>query len=249
MTMIVPHDSRATGPRDRAASARAMAAPCDPLELSSVLGDCARTGPASHGADVDPEVAWILLMARIEPILRIARRRRGPVEPDDAAQEIWLALLAGYRRYRRLEGRGGFAVWLGVVARNRLARLGRRERARPEVALDPARAEALIGREEDPALAYERGRARAAVLEALEEARARLSEASHSVVILRWIEGRTVQEIARALGLSPAQVRDRHRRAVPVLRALLGRRLGLSPDHEPCGGVVAPATCRREVGP
>ena len=164
----------------------------------------------------------------LAPHLR-ALARFGPghaIDADDAAQEAWLALADRIRHHRPEEDGRDFPAWSAIVVRNRLANLRRREARRAGVSLSREMADALIGREESPADVHERDRLRGAVRATIEEASGRLSEASHLAVTLRWIEGRTVPEIAEILGMSASQVRDRHRRALPILRLLLIRRFG-----------------------
>jgi RNA polymerase sigma factor (sigma-70 family) len=193
--------------------------------------------------DPDSESDWNHVYHSLGPILDSVARggRRGLLEPDDACQEAWLALIIRIGRYRPGDGGPEFPAWLAVVVRNWLASQERRAARRPRASLGREEAGALVGREEDPADTYERALARAAVRDALAEARDHLPEATYLVVVLRWIEERTTPEIAEALGMTASQVRDRHRRAVPVLRLLLSRRLG--------GDRGRPATTHSGRGP
>ena len=150
------------------------------------------------------------------------------MEAEDVAQEAWLAFLTYLRRGRVREEEERNA-WLALVGGNRLSNLKRGAAWRLQESLDDEDAEALVGREEDPAVAYERGLVRALVREVLAEACGRISGPSHRIVILRGIEERTYEEIAETLGLPVARVRDRHRRAILVLRALFIRRFGADP--------------------
>jgi RNA polymerase sigma factor (sigma-70 family) len=167
----------------------------------------------------------------LAPILRaIARRRRGALDPEDAAQEAWLVLIARAAADRDDDGESDPLPRVVLIVRNHLADLRRRAARRACRPLDEATAGSLIGREEDPAEACERSQAREGVRAALEEAHDRLSGPSHRIVVLRWAEGRTFAEIAELLEMPVARVRDRHRRAIPILRALLIRRFGPDPS-------------------
>jgi RNA polymerase sigma factor (sigma-70 family) len=169
----------------------------------------------------------------------VGRPRGWPLDPEDAAQEAWLALIGLSPIGPTGDVVAESPARLVVAIRNRLVDLARRAGRRQFEALAREEAHALVGREEDPAGAYERNRIRAAVRAVVEEARDRVSEGSHRIVVLRWIEGRTFAEIAEGLGMPVARVRDRHRRAIPVLRALLIRRLGSDPTGLPAASLVA----------
>jgi RNA polymerase sigma factor (sigma-70 family) len=51
-----------------------------------------------------------------------------------------------------------------------------------------------------------------------------VSARSYQVVVLRWVEGRSVSEIAASLKITPEQVRYRHHRMMEKLRSLVARR-------------------------
>jgi DNA-directed RNA polymerase specialized sigma subunit len=59
------------------------------------------------------------------------------------------------------------------------------------------------------------------VLSAIEELGATISEANYRIMHIHWIEGKGFAEIAAIVGLTPKQVRDRHRRMVRKLRERL----------------------------
>jgi RNA polymerase sigma factor (sigma-70 family) len=193
--------------------------------LGNCAKDCFDQQDGRPADDLDRDGGRERSARDLDAFLRaIARRWRwATADRDDASQEAWLVLLARIRQFRADGERGGFPAWASVVVRNHLANLAHHAAGRPEVPLHPDEVGALIGREVDPAEICERIGTCAAVRAALEEARLRLPEASYQIVILRWFEGRTTPEIAAALGLSQAQVRDRHRRALPILRVFLGR--------------------------
>jgi RNA polymerase sigma factor (sigma-70 family) len=173
----------------------------------------------------DPQT-WII--PAFAPILRdLVRRRPGDaLDPEDATQEAWLVLVARVAAVRIDDGEDDLPPQLVVRIRNHLADLRRRARRRVCLPLADDLAEALVGREENPAVAFEQSQAREEVRAALIEAGNRLSRPSLRIVVLRWVEGRTFAEIAEILEMTVDRVRDRHRRALPVLRALLIRRFG-----------------------
>jgi RNA polymerase sigma factor (sigma-70 family) len=183
--------------------------------------------------DDDPALAdgWRRFSLRLAPLLGAKNRRgrRSALDQEDAFQEAWLVILAGTSVDRAGIDEEDLSSWDFVVIRNHLADLRRRARLRLSEPLDLEEADSREGREEDPAVAYERDRVRALVRAVLEEARRRMSGTSHRIVVLRGIEGRSYEEIAGTLGMTVSRVRDRHRRAITVLRGLIIRRFGADP--------------------
>src|SRR5207244_2403804 len=82
--------------------------------------------------------------------------------------------------------------------------------------------------EESAATALERHEEQAAVLQVLGLLRAQVPERNVRVFEMRWIEGRTVEEVAAALGLTAACVRWRAHRTKRAFE-----RLFRLPRHEP----------------
>ena len=162
------------------------------------------------------------------PLLRIAIHgsQWGRLDREDAEQEAWLVLL-GHSAPRSPGGEPeGLPARIVVAIRNRLVDLRRRAERRKYLPMGDDVARSLIARDEDPAMAHERGRVRAMVAEVLESARDRVSPLDHRIIVLRWVEGRSIAEIAATLQIPASRVHDRHRRAIAVIRDLLVRRLG-----------------------
>jgi RNA polymerase sigma-70 factor (ECF subfamily) len=151
------------------------------------------------------------LVARYERLVAalVARTTRTRAETEDLVQEVFLE---AYRKKDEVRDPRRFKGWLVSVALNRARMWGRRQRvekaALPRVAKPEARAES--GRLER---AEERERTLAAIRE--------LPEASQAIVTLRYLEGRSAQEIAATLGLTPEAVRTRLSRALAQLREKL----------------------------
>ena len=72
-------------------------------------------------------------------------------------------------------------------------------------------------------MARERRLACERVREAVEALRGRATPVSHAVLQMRVLEGRGVDEVATALGLTPEQVWYRQHRLMGRLRELLSR--------------------------
>jgi DNA-directed RNA polymerase specialized sigma24 family protein len=111
-----------------------------------------------------------------------------------------------------------------VVIRHALADHLLQSRTRRLDRLDVALSERLPGRELDPAVLYEQRALQIEVDNLLFALRARVSELSYQAFHLRWIEERTVHDIAERLSLTPKQVRDRLVRARAIFHRLAERR-------------------------
>lgn len=156
-----------------------------------------------------------------------------PDRVDDVVQETWVAALkAPPASTDRLRG------WLATVVRNVARQTGRAEgrRRRREQATPPA----------DPALSTGAVFARASLHRELVEHVFALDEAHRDVVLLRYFEGLTPQQIARKRGTPVATVKTRLQRALARLRTRLDNEHGdrgswcaaLAPLLAKGGGVV-----------
>ena len=168
-----------------------------------------------------------MLAARIDP----AMERR--VDASDVVQEVLLDAnrrLAAYLERPTMP----FHLWLRHLARERLIDAHRRHRVAQRRSLDreqpigplregEASAADPMGRLRDPAPTP----AAAAILRELNRrfrlALARLDEQDQQVVILRHDQQLSNQQVARALGLSPAAAGMRYLRAIRRLRSLLAQ--------------------------
>ncbi len=138
---------------------------------------------------VERHQRWVTVVA-----LRSTRRLE---EADEMAQDTFLRAYQALSSWRR---EGAFRAWLGQILRNRL-----RDRARssgplpeplesaPEPASDPQQERVLLDQE---------------LLEALRRAYDELPAGrQREVVRMRFIEGKTLAEIATALGLQVGTVK------------------------------------------
>jgi len=166
--------------------------------------------------------AWDRFYSACDPLIHQLALRRPAQDADeqDRSQEMWRAVITHLAQYD--PARGFFSRWLKKVIRHVLvdqarsrARLGGMERGRVLH---------IISLPCDPADPYEFEDARRRVRLAMAELRAHLSVASYQIVHEHWFEGKSLPEIAVALGLKVKPVRDRHHRAMVKLRDLLSRK-------------------------
>src|SRR5216117_744992 len=158
----------------------------------------------------------LLYDRHVEAIYRyVYYRVRDDAEAEDLTSDVFMRALKAMPRY---EPRQAFLAWLYRIARNAVidrARRGKRqvsyedalEHPTPDQIVDPD--DQLLERAENSAL-------RAAL--------AKLTPLQQEVVVLRFLEGFSTQEIARIVGKREGTVRGIQFRAIGALRQLIPRR-------------------------
>ena len=158
--------------------------------------------------------AWERFYGICDPLLRrYALAFHVPVaDLRDFVQEVWTELVKTLRDFPYDHQRGRFSSWLYKVVRCKAIDLLRRRSRHPTASLRLQSQATLESREEDPVAACERKDQHEHVQRVLSELRQQVSPCNYRVLYLRWIEGRSLQEIAAALDLTSKQVRFRHHR-------------------------------------
>lgn len=137
----------------------------------------------------------------------LSSRLRDPLEAEEAAQESFVRAFMSLKKLRKPES---FYAWLmGIAGRVLKEQFRAEERRRRESAL----AEDLQVENPGPAPEYP-----------LEEAIALLPESYRQVILLRYYEGHSCQEIATRLGLPLGTVTKTLSRAYALLRQELTAR-------------------------
>ena len=136
-----------------------------------------------------------------------------PEEVDDLVQE---ALLAAWRERESFRSESSVDTWILSIARNRVRRRYRKEGRRKEIRETLAALASLESREipEEVLQARETGRHVRAALDRLDPTHAQL-------LILKYLEERTVAWIAEALGETEKAIESRLVRAREELRLTL----------------------------
>jgi RNA polymerase sigma-70 factor (ECF subfamily) len=148
----------------------------------------------------------------------------------DAVQEAFLTV---YKKGPRFEARAQFTSWLYRVVLNQSIDLRRREKRRRLVPLDekPSDRRGAVGATDSsiepvsPLPAPDADAQRAELEQAVRRGIDRLSPKLAAVVILRYPQGMSYEEIGEILELPPGTVRSRLNRAHAALREILGERL------------------------
>jgi RNA polymerase sigma-70 factor (ECF subfamily) len=158
------------------------------------------------------EAAFAELVERYQPRLRYYLRKmlRDLQEAEDALQDAWLAV---FRALPRLSDLGAFRAWLYRIARDQALR--RLRKRRPEYRC-PEEVDSADGRAEEAQLASE-------AVECIHAALDELPAPQREVLVFRYVEDMSYEEIARVVGCPVGTVRSRLHHAGRALRAVLER--------------------------
>src|SRR4051812_5778257 len=156
------------------------------------------------------------LVRHCQPQLRAFLQKMLPVgarqQADDLAQEVWLDV---FRGLARLDDPGAFVPWLYRVARNRAYRMMRGRRA------DPIGTTELL--ESADVAEAESGQFTPEDAQAVHAALDRLSPQHREVLLLRFMEELSYDDIAAVVGCPVGTVRSRVYLAKRELRKILER--------------------------
>jgi RNA polymerase sigma-70 factor (ECF subfamily) len=160
-------------------------------------------------AQAGDEAAFVELVERYSPRLRyFLRKLVGRSDVEDQLQEVWLDV---FRHLPRLADPQALRAWLYRIARDRaFGRLRKSRREEPlddSQAIDPAAANGDLFTAEDAARIH-------AALD-------RLPEDQREVLVLRFLEEMSYEEIARVVGCQLGTVRSRLHYGKQALRRLL----------------------------
>jgi RNA polymerase sigma-70 factor (ECF subfamily) len=162
----------------------------------------------------------------------VAHQVRG-ADIEDCLQEVWTAVALKLADFEHPHDRPGLRAWLYSVVRSKAADVLRRNLRRTARGLEAAigRGVEPISREPDPAAALQEKWDAAMIATAMEELRRLVSPTTYQAIHMRTIEGRSEAETARALNLTPEQVRYRKHRAQQKLRAIVEVFTGEAPEE------------------
>jgi RNA polymerase sigma-70 factor (ECF subfamily) len=153
------------------------------------------------------EGAFAELVERYQPRLRYYLRKMlfGVSEPDDVLQDLWLDV---FRAVARLSDAGAFRAWLYSVARARALKQFRKRR----LSFQPLEEQELadVGQGTESFAADE--------AESVHAALDKLAAAHREVLVLRYIEDMSYEEIAPIVNCGVGTVRSRLHYAKRALR-------------------------------
>ena len=180
--------------------------------------DAVLVGRAREG---DRQAFAVLVHRYLRLVVAAARASVGPQEAEDLAQEVFIE---AWRNLAALRAPERFAAWLlGIGRRMAVYRLRRRKR-QEEAYSEFSRMAA--GNPGGAARSPESQAERDEALAALEEQLQALPEPYREVILLRYMAGLGIEEIADVLGISRAACDKRLTRAKNRLKELMRPRLG-----------------------
>ena len=179
-------------------------------------GDAALAVRASKGESA----AFGLLYDRhVAAIYRyVYYRVRDDAEAEDLTSDVFMRALKAMPRY---EPRQAFLAWLYRIARN--AVIDRARRSKRQVPYE----DALEHRSNDQIIVPDERLAAQSDNATLRGALAKLTPLQQEVVVLRFLEGYSTQEIAHIVGKNEGTVRGIQFRAIGALRQLIPSREAL----------------------
>jgi RNA polymerase sigma factor (sigma-70 family) len=179
------------------------------------LGD--RFEEVLAAARTGAEWAWRLLYTDLAPILTGYLRSRGAVDPEDVTGEVFLQVVKGLPAFEGTED--GFRSWVFVIAHHRLLDDVRARSRRPQ---DAVPTEAMAGFR--GAADVEEEALGSVSLDELRRVIEELSPDQADVLLLRFLGGLSIDEVAQAVGKRPGAVKALQHRGVKALTKLLGDR-------------------------
>ncbi len=170
--------------------------------------------------DGDSEAFRTLVERHSRAVYRIAHRMTGtPQDAEDVVQETFLK---AYRQLSRFESRANFSTWLHRIAVNCSIDVIR-SRPRRETGHDASDLDQLGGDDQlhTTQVSPERLMLSAEVQDRVTGAMSSLSRMERAAFVLRHFEGRSIEEISRALGLKTNATKHSVFRAVKKMRVAL----------------------------
>jgi RNA polymerase sigma-70 factor (ECF subfamily) len=201
--------------------------PTEAPEASQADGACADFDLARRAAAGEGDAFRAIISRHNRRLYRIARSiLRNDSEAEDVVQESYLRAFARLDSFR---GESSLSTWIGRIVMNEaLGRLRRSRFAADAATLDPQRREAEIIKfpvdadSGDP----ERAMAQREILQLVERAIDDLPDIFRTVLMMRVVEGMSVEETAELLHVKPETVKTRLHRARGLLRERLDKEIG-----------------------
>lgn len=161
----------------------------------------------------DADAITALYQAHVELIYRyIAYRVPSEADAEDLTAEVFVKMVEGLPSYRQTGA--PFASWLYSIASARVIDFRRRAARRPQSEL----VENLSADEPTPEARYQEDEEARILRGALSQ----LSEEQQTVLLLRFIERKSHQEVAALVGKTETAVKSIQHRALIQLASLLG---------------------------
>jgi RNA polymerase sigma factor (sigma-70 family) len=179
-----------------------------------------------HVTKAEHVVAWRQFYTKCDPLIRRFVRIyvRTASDMDDCTQEVWVRLIKRLKTFDYDPKVGNFTSWLYKVVRSVTAgyfrneyRNGKTEKRSLMSSLSPSSVD-------DPAQLMDEMDAQDRVDAVLMTIRRNVSRPNYDLLYMRWVQQRSVEDVAEALDLSHRQVWYREHRARKKLRGVLSDR-------------------------
>jgi RNA polymerase sigma-70 factor (ECF subfamily) len=140
-------------------------------------------------------------------------------ESEDLVQEVWAQVIVHLSEFDWQRQGSGLRGWLYTLVRNRALNLIRQKVRHPVRLAGALKLREVADRAPGPAAEWEVRWDRELMRLLLADLEKKVSALNHRLLILRWIEDRSLAEVARLLKLSEKQVTYRQQRLFRKLRA------------------------------
>ncbi len=182
------------------------------------MGDGERPSPADLAV-------WRRFYNHCNPIIqrfvRIYVRTRSDI--DDCTQEVWMRLIKHLRTFDYQPSRGAFSSWLYKVVRSVTASYFRHEYRISDGERQSLRSVVTRDAASDPTKLVEQTESHRRVKDLLILIRRNVSRPNYELLYMRWVQQRSVQDVADALKISCRQVWYREYRARKKLRSVVSK--------------------------
>lgn len=182
-----------------------------------------RAGVAPHVPKAEHAVAWRQFYAKCDPLIRRFVRIyvRTASDMDDCAQEVWVRLIKRLKTFDYDPAVGNFSSWLYKVVRSVTAGYFRNEYRNDKTEQRSIMSTLSHSSADDPAQMLEEMDAENRVEAMLLTIRRNVSRPNYDLLYMRWVQQRSVEDVAEALDLSRQQVWYREHRARKKLRGVM----------------------------
>ncbi|MFN7731618.1 MAG: RNA polymerase sigma factor [Pirellula sp.] len=193
------------------------------MENPSKASDSLPTRPSLLAAALGAEpMAWQQLVTLYEPRMRLWCRTQGLDETAtaDVLQEVWISVARGLSSFRSQPGAGAFRAWLHQIVRRRIADLRRRQGGLESAVGGSTFAVRLSELAQDDALSAptEAGLPMTGLQRAMECVQRDVDPKTWQAFWRCVVDQRATEEVARELGMTPANVRQCRSRMLRRLR-------------------------------
>ena len=153
-------------------------------------------------------------------------------ESEDLVQEVWTRVILHFRDFNCNEHGSGLRGWLYTLIRNEAISLIRRKARRPVRLTSGPEIQGIADSKRSAVEPWQACWDRELLKTLMAQLAQKVDPINHRLVILRWIEGRSISEVALTLNLTEKQVVYRQHRLFRKLRATValyrGEPLGAS---------------------